>query len=132
MVCSRIKCASVPILPNLTGIPTWTYGPDGEGRVSTVSASTGTNPVSGTSYNGFSQPTSVIFGSSDGDDFVYDGNTGRMTQYQATISGSSMTGAPSWKQQLDSGIADDLRPVQLGKRPNLQLHARRSGARRER
>jgi len=89
--------------PNLSGIPTWTYGPDGEGRVSTVSASTGTNPVSGTSYNGFSQPTSVTYGSSDSDDFVYDGNTGRMTQYQATISGSSVTGTPGWNSNWTLG-----------------------------
>jgi len=82
--------------PNLSGIPTWTYGADGEGRVSTVSASTGTNPVSATSYNGFSLPTAVTFGSSDSDSFSYDGNTGRMTQYQATINGSSMTGTPGW------------------------------------
>jgi len=75
--------------PNLSGMPTWTYGADGEGRVSTVSASTGTNPVSATSYNGFSLPTAVTYGSSDSDSFSYDGNTGRMTQYKSTINGSS-------------------------------------------
>ena len=88
---------------NLSGIPTWTYGPDSEGRVSTVSASTGTNPVTGTSYNGFSLPTGVIYGSSDSDLFNYDGNTGRMTQYQATIGGSSMSGTPAWNQNWTLG-----------------------------
>jgi len=94
---------------NLSGIPTWTYVPDGEGRVYAVTFPTNQYLVSGTSYNGFSQPTSVIYGSSDGDDFVYDGNTGRMTQYQATISGSSMTGTPGWNSNWTLGsltIAD--------------------------
>ena len=94
---------------NLSGIPTWTYVPDGEGRVDTVTFPTNQYLVSGTSYNGFSEPTSVIFGSSDADDFVYDGNTGRMTQYQASISGSSMTGTPGWNSNWTLGsltIAD--------------------------
>jgi hypothetical protein len=91
---------------NLSGIPTWTYGADGEGRVSTVSASTGTNPVSATTYNGFSLPTGVSYGttgSPDSDSFSYDGNTGRMTQYQATINGSSMTGALTWNANWTLG-----------------------------
>jgi hypothetical protein len=56
--------------------------------VDTVTFPTNQYLVSGTSYNGFSQPTSVIYGSSDGDDFVYDGNTGRMTQFDVRDKGA--------------------------------------------
>ena len=79
----------------LTGLPTWTYNPEGEGRASTISAS-GQNPVTSTSYNVAGQPTGVTFGSSDSDAFLFDPATGRMTQYQATVYGSSMTGALTW------------------------------------
>jgi hypothetical protein len=79
-----------------SSIPTWTYVPDGEGRVNTVSASTGTNPVTATSYNGFSEPLGITLGSGDSDAFQYDPNTGRMTQYQATIDGSSAYGTLTW------------------------------------
>ena len=50
---------------NLSGIPTWTYVPDGEGRVDTVTFPTNQYLASGTSYNGFSQPTSVSYGSQE-------------------------------------------------------------------
>ena len=82
--------------PNMTGMPTWTYKPEGEGRVNLVSASSGTNPVTATSYNGFSETTGVTFGSSDSDAFQYDSNTGRMTQYKATINGSAAYGTLTW------------------------------------
>jgi hypothetical protein len=77
---------------NLAGYPTWTYTPDGEGRAATVSATSGQNPVTSTSYNLFSRPTGVTFGSADSDAFTFDANTGRMTQYKATINGSSAYG----------------------------------------
>jgi len=83
--------------PGLSGLPTWTYNPDGEGRVSTISASV-QNPVTNTSYNVAGQPTGVTFGSGDSDAFQYD-STGRMTQYQATIGTSPsqvVTGALTW------------------------------------
>jgi hypothetical protein len=84
--------------PNMSGMPTWTYTPEGEGRVNTVSSSIGTqqNPVTTTSYNGFSEPLGITLGSRDSDAFQYDPNTGRMTQYQATIDGSSAYGTLTW------------------------------------
>jgi RHS repeat-associated protein len=82
--------------PNMTGIPTWTYAPDGEGRANTVSASSGTNPVTATSYNSFSEPTGVTFGSTDADAFQYDATTGRMTQYKATINSQATYGGLTW------------------------------------
>jgi RHS repeat-associated protein len=80
----------------ISTLPTITYTPDGEGRTSTVSASSGQNPVTATSYNVASQVTNVTFGSGDADAFTYDANTGRMTQYEYTINGSSEFGIPSW------------------------------------
>jgi hypothetical protein len=47
-----------------------------KGRVNTVSASAGQNPVTATSYNGFSEPTGITFGSGDADAFSYDPYTG--------------------------------------------------------
>jgi len=70
-------------LDTLKGVslPTITYGLDGEGRPKTVSASSGVNPVSSTSYNSSGQATDVTFGTTDPVHFGFDSNTGRMTQY---------------------------------------------------
>jgi RHS repeat-associated protein len=82
---------------NLTGLPTITYGVDGEGRPYSVSASSGQNPlVSTTSYNVASEPLQLNLGSSDSDAFQYDGNTGRMTQYKFIVNGQSMIGNLGW------------------------------------
>ena len=76
-----------------------------------MSASTGTNqkrsqpPATTVSAN----PPASSMARRTPDDFVYDGNTGRMTQYQITISGSSMTGTPGWNSNWTLGsltIAD--------------------------
>ena len=65
--------------------PTQTYAADGEGRISTVSAGSGQNPVTATTYNPASQLTAITFGSSDNDAVTFDANTGRMTQYQYKV-----------------------------------------------
>ena len=80
----------------MTGMPTWTYAPDGEGRANTVSASTGQNPVTAATYNGFSEATGVTYGSADSDGFTYNPRTGRMTQYLANIGGSYVSGGLAW------------------------------------
>jgi RHS repeat-associated protein len=81
---------------NLLGFPSWTYTPDGEGRAYSVSASSGQNPLTSTAYNGFGEPTSVNFGSLDSDNFTYDPNTGRMTQYEYNVNGSVLIGNLAW------------------------------------
>jgi len=81
---------------NITGLPTFTYGVDGEGRPSTTSASSGQSPVTGTTYNTSSQPTQVTLGSGDSDAFSFDPNTGRMTNYQFNVNSQSVTGALTW------------------------------------
>jgi len=79
-----------------TSVPAFTFGVEGEGRMSSASASFGQNPVTATSYNSSSQVTGVTLGSGDSDGFTFDPNTGRMTQYKATINGTSAFGNPTW------------------------------------
>jgi YD repeat-containing protein len=83
-------------ISGLSGLPTLTYSPDGEGRANTVSASSGQNPVSGTSYNVASEATQLNLGSGDNDAFGFDPNTFRMTQYQFNVNGQSVTGKLGW------------------------------------
>jgi len=82
------------------GLPTLSYGVDGEGRPTTISASSGQNPVTSTSYNLYSSPPQlqVAFGSGDSDTLSYDANTGRMTQYKFTVGNSpqSVVGNLTW------------------------------------
>ena len=80
----------------ITGLPTFTYAPDGEGRISTVSASSGQNPVTATAYSVASLPTQVTFGSSDSDSFTYDPNSNRMMQYKFTVNAQSVVGTLTW------------------------------------
>ncbi|MFZ0293179.1 MAG: RHS repeat-associated core domain-containing protein, partial [Candidatus Sulfotelmatobacter sp.] len=80
----------------LSGLPTLTYAPDGEGRAKTVSASSGQNPVSGTTYNVASKAAQVNLGSGDDDAFSFDPNTFRMTQYQFNVNSNLVTGKLTW------------------------------------
>jgi RHS repeat-associated protein len=81
---------------NITGLPTFTYGVDGEGRPQTASASSGQNPATGTTFNTSSQVTQVTLGSGDSDAFSFDPNTGRMTNYQYNVNSQSVQGALTW------------------------------------
>jgi YD repeat-containing protein len=81
---------------NGIGLPTFTYNLEGEGSVSTVSASTGTNPVSATAYNAASQVTSVTFGSNDVASFSYVNVGQAMSKYQETINGTATFGSLTW------------------------------------
>jgi RHS repeat-associated protein len=83
-------------ISGLPSLPTFTYGVDGEGRLKSVTASTGQNPLSSASYNAASQPTNVNLGSGDSDVFTYDTNTNRMTKYQFNIGAQTFTGIPTW------------------------------------
>jgi RHS repeat-associated protein len=95
-------------LSGLPGLPTFTYGLDGEGRMSALSASAisgqlNQNPLSGVTYNAASQPTAVTLGSGDSDNFTYDPNTGRMTQYQFKVNTQSFTGNLAWNANSTLG-----------------------------
>jgi RHS repeat-associated protein len=81
------------------GLPaTITYNPDGKGRVNSVSASSGQNPLSSTTYNTAGLPTAINLGSGSGDadSYTWDPSTNRMTQYKFTVNGTSLTGALGW------------------------------------
>lgn len=82
------------------GLPTTiTYSPDGEGRINSVSATSGQNPVvSGTVYNAAGLPTTMNLGSGTGDADTYrwDSNTNRMTQYNFTVNAVSLTANLGW------------------------------------
>ena len=83
-------------ISGLSGLPTITYSPDGEGRINSVSASSGQNPLTSTSYNVASETLQVNFGSSDNDSFVYDPNSLRMTKYSFNVNGQSVIGNLGW------------------------------------
>jgi RHS repeat-associated protein len=81
---------------NTPVIPLITYSADGEGRPSTVSASSGQNPLTATTYNAASLPTALTYGSADTDALTYDPNTFRMTKYQFNVNGQAYVGAFTW------------------------------------
>lgn len=78
---------------SLPSMPTITYGGlDGEGRTTTVTASSGTNPVTNVLYNTGSysgQPLGALLsqtlGSGDEDFYDYDAATGRPLNYQFNV-----------------------------------------------
>jgi len=99
---------AVKTLSGIPGVPTVYYGAstgaglDGEGRVTQVTAASGTNPVTSVTYstssttNPLGALTGVTFGSSDGDSFTYDPNTGRMATYTFSVNGKADTGTLTW------------------------------------
>jgi RHS repeat-associated protein len=90
----------LPLQLSFPGLPTISYGVDGEGRTSTVSASSGQSPVTSTFYNSYGTPpqTTVTLGSGDTDVFTFDPSTGRMTQYQYNVGNPPrpVTGNLAW------------------------------------
>jgi RHS repeat-associated protein len=92
-------------ISNLIGLPTITYGVDGEGRIYSASASSGQNPLTSTMYNPASLPTQVNLGSSDSDSYTFDPSTNRMTQYKFNVNGEAVTGTLTWN---DIGTLETL------------------------
>jgi RHS repeat-associated protein len=90
---------AVNTISNLVGLPTITYGADGEGRVSSVSASSGQSPLASTvGYDAASHVTSLTYGSSDSDAFTFYATTGRMHTYTYTMGATPKTdsGTLNW------------------------------------
>jgi RHS repeat-associated protein len=83
---------------SLPGVPTISYGVDGEGRINTATASSGQNPVISATYNYVVAPKSVTvnLGSGDSDTLSLDANTNRATQYKVTINSQSLIGNLGW------------------------------------
>ncbi len=93
------------VMSGSIGLPTITYGADGEGRPSTTSASSGQNPVTSTAYNLYASPNqlSVTFGSGDSDVFTYDSNTFRLNKYQFNVGSQAVTGTLGWNANWSLG-----------------------------
>jgi RHS repeat-associated protein len=93
------------VLSSGIGLPTITYGAEGEGRQSTVSASSGQNPITATTYNLYASPyqLSVTFGSGDSDVFTFDPNTFRLNKYQFYIGTQTVSGTLGWNQNWSLG-----------------------------
>jgi len=82
----------------LPSLPTISYAPDAQGRPNTVTASSGQNPVTSTTYSPYAAPQlTVNLGSGDSDVFTADTSTGRLTQYKFKIGATqSLTGNLTW------------------------------------
>jgi len=108
---------------NSSALPTITYGVDGEGRLNSAGASSGTNPVLSIAYcltTGCNNNTAVVgqltgvtFGTYDSDAFQYDPNTGRMTQYKFSVGSTptTVTGNLGWNANgtlASLGITDQF------------------------
>jgi RHS repeat-associated protein len=94
------------------GLPSLTFGADGEGRINSVKASSGQNPVSNVSYNAAGQATGVTYGSGDSDSFVYDPNTGRLLQYAYYVGATCqpVVGTMNWNANGSLGSLGTLNP----------------------
>ncbi len=103
-------------LSNVPGLPTFSFGLDGAGRINSVSASSGQNPIpaSGVTYDTSNAVTHVSFGSGDADDFTYDPNTHKMTQYKFTVNTATVTGNLTWSANgslRTHNVVDTIHPV---------------------
>jgi RHS repeat-associated protein len=114
------------VLSGNIGLPTSiTYGADGEGRVGTISASPGPNPVTATTYNMYASPyqLSVTFGSTDSDVFTYDPNTMRMNKYQFSIGSNTVTGMLNWNANGSLGGLNITDPFSTANTQNCAFSA---------
>ena len=81
----------VPNLPNMT------YGIDGEGRPTTVTAGSGQNPVTSASYNVEGELTGLTLGSGDSATYGYnDTSSLRMKSYTFAVNGVNDVGTLTW------------------------------------
>jgi RHS repeat-associated protein len=116
-------------LSGVPGMPTMYYGAsdgsglDGEGRITKITAASGPNPIACStppcvSYNAAGQVTNLIFGSGDSDNYTYDPNTGRMTQYQFNVNGQSLVGKPGWNANGTMATLNVTDPFNAGDTQN--------------
>jgi len=92
----------VKTLNSFLGLPTISYGVDGEGRIANATASSGQNPASLVTYNTSISPagalSQVTFGSGDYDTYTYIPATGRFQKYTFNVGSPAQTvkGALTW------------------------------------
>jgi RHS repeat-associated protein len=104
-------------LSGLPVVPTLTYNVDGEGRVSSVSGASGTNPVTNVAYDTSGTTvgslTGITYGATvsgnDSDAFTFSSTSFRPATYQFNVGSQNASGALTWNangslQQL--AIAD--------------------------
>src|SRR5205085_1723600 len=95
----------------ISQIPAIMFGVDNMGRVSTVTATSGQNPVTAINYNLGAFTSSVTFGSGDSDTFYADSQTGRQTKYVFNVNGATNTGQTNWNANGSLGsfqITDNI------------------------
>jgi YD repeat-containing protein len=110
-------------LSGIASMPTLYYGASGgagldsEGRLTQVTASSGQNPLTGTTYSTSSTSnylgalTGLTYGSADSDSFTYDPNTARPLSYKFTVNGQTDTGTLTWNANstlASLGITDSI------------------------
>lgn len=100
---SMFNSASTALIPPVYFGASDGSGLDGEGRVTEVTASSGSWPLkccvsysAGTSSAPLGAVTGVTYGSSDTDSFTYDPNTGRPATYTFSVNGVTDKGALTW------------------------------------
>jgi RHS repeat-associated protein len=83
----------------VSGYATVSYGLDGEGRPNTATQAT-TNLVTGVTYPPASQLKVVSLGAGDSDNYAYDAQTGRMTNFTFTVGSTpkSQIGNLTWNK----------------------------------
>lgn len=81
---------------SIPGVPVITYTPNAVGEVTSVSAASGQNPVTGATYNAAGQLLTLTYGSGDADSYSYYPDTGLMKQYQFSVNGQTDTGNLQW------------------------------------
>jgi RHS repeat-associated protein len=112
------------ILSGNIGLPTLTYGADGEGRSNAVSTSSG-QVSSAYYYNLYQSPNqlTVTFGSGDSDVFSLDPNTMRMNKYQFNVGSNTVTGAVGWNANWSLGSLNITDPFSSANTQNCSFSA---------
>jgi RHS repeat-associated protein len=114
---SALTASGTAIFPNIYYGTNTNTGLDGEGRITKVTAASGTNPLTSATYvtSGTTEPigalTSVTLGSADSDSFTFDPLTGRQKSYAFSVNGVNDTGTLTWNANGTLGtlaIVDNL------------------------
>ncbi len=107
----QLRTMSEPLIPAIT------YDPDSAGRIVSVSAASGQNPVSNVSYFAGNLVNTVTYGSGDYDSYTYN-NDLRMTQYTLDINGSNDIGKLTWNGNGTLASLDITDPFASGDTQN--------------
>ncbi len=83
-------------LAGIPSVPILTYGLDAEARPKTVSAATGQNPVTATTYAVSGQLTGLTYGSGDIDNYTYNPSTLRTATYALHANTLNVLGTLTW------------------------------------